>query len=117
MIFTSFEFALFLPVAFLVYWMIPASGKWRNVFLLLASYFFYGSWDWRFLGLIVFSTLIDYKVGVSMLDSSRSRQKKLLFLSVFSNLSILFYFKYSNFLSKVSLIPFLSLGCHLVLIA
>ncbi|MAW65971.1 MAG: membrane-bound O-acyltransferase family protein, partial [Flavobacteriales bacterium] len=96
MIFTSLDFSIFLPIAFLIFWMLPKIGKSRNLFLLLASYYFYAAWDWRFLGLIVFSTLLDFFIGKNINGTARKDQI-LLFASLLSNLSLLFYFKYCNF--------------------
>lgn len=110
MIFTSFEFAIFLPLSFLIYWSLPSSGKARNYFLLFASYFFYGFWDWRFLGLIILSTLIDFSIGSKMLKSSRNKQKRLLITSLVSNLSLLFFFKYFNFFMESFADTFTFLG-------
>ena len=71
MAFNSLEFVVFLPIVFAVYWLLPAhSRRWRNGWLLLASYFFYGWWDWRFLGLIVASTLVDYVAALAIAASS-----------------------------------------------
>lgn len=72
--------------------------KIQNAFLLLASYFFYGWWDWRFLSLIVFSSVLDYSIGKKMAKSQHAGQRKfLLFLSVFVNLGFLGFFKYFDF--------------------
>jgi alginate O-acetyltransferase complex protein AlgI len=99
MLFNSIDFALFLPVVFIIYWLL---GNVRfgvqNAFIVLASYFFYGWWDWRFLLLIVFSTLVDYTVGVKMGQEEReSRRKVLLWTSILVNLGLLGFFKYFNF--------------------
>jgi D-alanyl-lipoteichoic acid acyltransferase DltB (MBOAT superfamily) len=60
MLFNSLEFAIFLPVVFLLYWFVfKRNLKVQNTFLVAASYFFYGWWDWRFLSLIFFSSLVD----------------------------------------------------------
>jgi alginate O-acetyltransferase complex protein AlgI len=64
MLFNSIEFALFLPLVFAAYWIIGAQRvRAQNLLIVGASYFFYGWWDWRFLSLIAFSSLIDYFVG------------------------------------------------------
>lgn len=62
--FTSIEFALFLPVVFAVYWLLRGRVRWQNAFLLLASYVFYGWWDWRFLVLIAFTSACSYFSGL-----------------------------------------------------
>src|SRR5690606_20955404 len=78
-----------------------AGWRAQNALLLVASYFFYGCWDWRFLSLIILSTVIDYSVGLAI-DSSDSprRRKLLLWVSMASNLGILGFFKYFGFFSS-----------------
>lgn len=67
MLFNSLDFAVFLPLVFLLYWFVfHRSVRLRNAFLIAASYFFYGWWDWRFLFLIVFSTAVDYLVALRL---------------------------------------------------
>lgn len=99
MLFNSIAFAIFLPIVFLLYWNIPnGSYKKQNILLLLASYIFYGSWDWRFLFLLIFSTLLDYYTGLKMVEADRLKQKKIWFwLSISVNLGFLGVFKYYNF--------------------
>jgi len=99
MLFNSIDFALFLPVVFIIYWLLGnVRFGLQNAFIVLASYFFYGWWDWRFLLLIVFSTLVDYTVGVKMGQEEReSRRKVLLWTSILVNLGLLGFFKYFNF--------------------
>lgn len=99
MLFNSLEFALFLPLTFLVYWLIgPSKVFWQNVFILFTSYIFYGFWDWRFLILILLSSLIDYYAGLKIYNSKTKMSKKLyLYFSLFWNLGVLFIFKYFNF--------------------
>lgn len=99
MLFNSIEFAIFLPVVFIVYWFLLKNKiKLQNFFLLLSSYIFYGWWDWRFLSLIFISSSVDYFVGLKLQECNiDSKRKKLLFISVFINLSILVIFKYYNF--------------------
>jgi len=98
MLFNSWEFALFLPVVFALYWII--SGKrlaWQNMLLLGASYFFYSCWDWRFLFLLVFSTGLDYFTGLMIHASDGFRRKFWFWLSIGVNLGFLGIFKYYNF--------------------
>ncbi|MDT0642845.1 MBOAT family O-acyltransferase [Zunongwangia sp. F363] len=99
MLFNSLEFAIFLPVVFLLYWSIGSKQKkLQNYLILAASYFFYGYWDWRFLFLILFSSLIDYWAGIAIYRTQKENRKKWwLFFSVFWNLGVLFVFKYFNF--------------------
>jgi alginate O-acetyltransferase complex protein AlgI len=68
MLFNSIDFAIFLPIVFLIYWFVTnKSLGLQNFLIVAASYLFYGWWDWRFLLLIIFSTLIDYSIGVLLL--------------------------------------------------
>ncbi len=99
MLFNSFEFGLFLPIVFILYWFIGSKHlKAQNILLLIASYIFYGFWDWRFLVLIFISSIIDYYAGIKIEASPNESKKRLfLYLSVFWNLGILFIFKYFNF--------------------
>ena len=96
MIFASSHFLLFFVLVFLVYW--HSSHKFQNYFLLLASYYFYACWDWRFLSLIIFCTVVNYYCGNKLFYSTSRRAKKIwLTLSVSASLLVLFYFKYTNF--------------------
>ncbi len=99
MLFNSLDFAIFLPIVFFFYWFVFKNNrKGQNVLLLLASYVFYGWWDWRFLGLILFSTIVDYLVGLGLSSEKRAPQRKLILLiSILVNLGFLGYFKYYNF--------------------
>lgn len=99
MLFNSFTFLVFFVVVFVIYWF-PLKDKIQkqNSFLLLASYVFYGWWDWRFLGLIIFSTLLDYIIGNQLSkQQSVKHRKSLLAISIVFNLGVLCYFKYVNF--------------------
>lgn len=99
MLFNSIEFAIFLPIVFILYWYVFNTNlKFQNVLVLGASYLFYGWWDWRFLSLIVFSTVIDYLVGRSLLSQKNTKKRKmLLWTSILVNLGFLGFFKYYNF--------------------
>lgn len=99
MLFNSIEFAIFLPIVFLLYWFISNRyTKLQNSLLVLASYIFYGWWDWRFLSLIIFSSCIDYFVGIALSKTDKQHKRKLLLLtSIFINLGFLGFFKYFNF--------------------
>jgi len=99
MLFNSIDFALFLPIVFLMYWgVFHKSIKAQNIFIILASYTFYGWWDWRFLFLIVTSTLVDYFVGLGLERyEAKQKRKALLCLSIITNIGILIFFKYFNF--------------------
>ncbi len=96
MLFNSYEFAIFFPVVFLTY--LCLRRRWQNRWLLLASYVFYGAWDWRFLGLIWLSTIVDFWAGrrIQAADDSRARRFPLI-ISMVANLGLLATFKYFNF--------------------
>lgn len=99
MIFNSIEFALFIPLVFLLHWLLfGASRNGQNAFLLGASYFFYGWWDWRFLGLIAFSSFVDYFIGKGLVQSGEKRKRILLLsISLITNIGLLLVFKYYDF--------------------
>lgn len=99
MLFNSIDFAIFLPVVFLLYWFVTNKNlKLQNFLIIAASYFFYGWWDWRFLSLILFSTLVDYIVGLGLArEENQIKRKLLLWISIGINLGLLGFFKYKNF--------------------
>lgn len=99
MLFNSIDFAVFLPVVFLIYWFVVNKNlRLQNFFIVLASFVFYGWWDWRFLSLLLFSIITDYLIGrrFEKLDNPKSR-KTLLWISIVVNLGFLGFFKYYNF--------------------
>jgi D-alanyl-lipoteichoic acid acyltransferase DltB (MBOAT superfamily) len=102
MLFNSFEFALFLPLSFLLYWFVFKKHlKAQNFFLLAISYVFYGWWDWRFLSLIAFSSLVDFIAGQQIEKANtKSRKKLFLWISICTNLGFLGFFKYFNFFAE-----------------
>ncbi len=94
--FVTTQFLVFLVFVFFVYWHLPRKAQ--NIFILLASYFFYACWDWRFLSLIIISTLVDYTAGPKIQAARSERARKgWMLLSLGVNLGILGYFKYFNF--------------------
>jgi D-alanyl-lipoteichoic acid acyltransferase DltB (MBOAT superfamily) len=99
MLFNSLDFAIFLPIVFFLYWFVFKKHlKAQNALIVVASYVFYGWWDWRFLSLIAFSTLVDFLVGLRLKNEERqSRRKALLWISILVNLGFLGFFKYYNF--------------------
>lgn len=101
MLFNSVGFAFFLPLVFLLYWLVAnKSLRQQNLLLLAASCFFYGCWDYRFLFLLFFSIVLDYYTGIKMSEAKDLRSKKFWFwLSVSVNLGFLGVFKYFNFFS------------------
>ena len=97
MLFNSFIFFIFLLIVLPIFYLLP-SKKYKNFFLVISSYTFYGYWDWRFCVLLFISTLIDYFVGRKIFTLNNPQiRKKILFISLISNLGILFTFKYFNF--------------------
>ena len=102
MLFNSLNFAIFLPIVFILYWF-AAKGdlKFQNILLLVSSYFFYACWDWRFMFLLIFSTLLDYYSGIKIHKAKNQTDKKSwLWISVGINLSFLGVFKYFNFFAE-----------------
>ncbi|MFK8060000.1 MAG: MBOAT family protein [Polaribacter sp.] len=99
MLFNSLDFAIFLPIIFILYWCVTNKNlKSQNIFIVLASYVFYGWWDWRFLSLILISTLVDYSIGKLLAQTNKKVNRKILLLiSLSINLGILGFFKYYNF--------------------
>ncbi len=98
MLFNSTAFFVFLPLVFILFWVLQKHLKAQNIVVLIASYIFYGWWDWRFLLLIAFSTLNDYFLGLAIHKTEVKRKRKIyLALSVVSNLAFLGYFKYCDF--------------------
>lgn len=99
MLFNSIDFAVFLPIVFLLYWFVTnKSLKMQNLLIIAASYLFYGWWDWRFLSLIIFSTLVDYAVGIGLSkQENQAKRKLLLWTSISVNLGFLGLFKYYDF--------------------
>ncbi|MGI9530326.1 MBOAT family O-acyltransferase [Lutimonas sp.] len=99
MLFNSIDFAIFLPIVFVLYWFVAQRNlKLQNALIVVASYVFYGWWDWRFLSLIIFSTVVDYLVGQKLrTEQESSKRKILLWTSIFVNLGFLGFFKYYNF--------------------
>lgn len=99
MLFNSIDFAVFLPIVFVLYWFVVNRDlKRQNLLVVFASYVFYGWWDWRFLFLILFSTVVDFRVGLGLETQDDQKRRKLLLLcSILVNLGLLGFFKYYNF--------------------
>ncbi|MEQ9063030.1 MAG: MBOAT family O-acyltransferase [Vicingaceae bacterium] len=115
MLFNSIAFLIFLPIVYLVYWKLLAHDlRKQNAFVLLASYFFYGWWDWRFLSLIFISSLVDFMVGPIIAKSIiKHRRRAWLILSLCVNLGMLGFFKYYNFFVDSLIESFSWFGFHL----
>jgi D-alanyl-lipoteichoic acid acyltransferase DltB (MBOAT superfamily) len=99
MFFNSIAFAAFLPIVFFLYWFVFNKTKnSQNALLIIASYYFYSCWDWRFLFLLVFSTFLDYYTGIQIEKGKSEQSRKFWFwLSILINLGFLAIFKYYNF--------------------
>ena len=112
MLFNSFDFAIFLPLVFVLYWGIfnRKNATLRNGFLVVASYVFYGFWDWRFLSLIIISSLTDFWNGgrLTAIDqcsdisnvSTQRKKRNWLLVSIITNLGLLGFFKYFGFFAE-----------------
>ncbi len=101
MIFNSLVYLYFFIIMILIYWILVFTNfkfQYQNVFLLVASYIFYGWWDWQYLSLVIISTILDYSVS-NLIQSTEDSKKRKFFLSIsiLGNLLILFTFKYYNF--------------------
>lgn len=103
MLFNSFEFLFFLPLVFLLYWFVFKPLKWQNLFIVIASYTFYGWWDWRFLLLMALTTFCSFLSGILLERNEHHRQKQKLIsaANIVFNLLILCLFKYCNFLARI----------------
>jgi len=102
MFFNSIAFAIFLPIVFFLYWFVFNKTKsTQNALLIIASYYFYSCWDWRFLFLLVFSTFLDYYTGIQIEKGKSEKSRKFWFwLSIIVNLGFLGIFKYYNFFAS-----------------
>ena len=97
--FNSFEFLVFLPIVFVLYWFVFQKREWQNLLIVTASYVFYGWWDWRFLFLIVFTSLCSFYSGVliELFEGQKRRQRMVCAVNLIVNFLILGVFKYYNF--------------------
>ena len=112
MLFNSIEFFIFLPIVFCLYWFVfQKDHRVQNLLLIISSYVFYGWWDWRFLSLILLSTIVDYFVGQKIHESKDVKVKKsYLWISIIFNLGLLGFFKYFNFFIESWIDLFNALG-------
>lgn len=99
MTFQSLEYIFFLPIVFLIYWVVcRKSETWQNGFIVLASLVFYGWWDWRFLGLLLLTAFSTYIAGRWMGRTDDEKKRKWINVgAIVLNVGILFFFKYFNF--------------------
>ncbi len=114
MLFNSLAFAIFLPVVYALYWLLSKKPlMWQNILLLVSSYYFYGCWDWRFLFLLMFSTILDFYTGLKMADAVNLSGKRFWFwTSIIINLGFLGIFKYYNFFADNLQVALGQLGLH-----
>jgi len=112
MLFHSINFLFFFTIIFSLHWFLfSQSMKKQNFILVLASYFFYASWDYRFLLLLLLSTLIDFITGIKIFEAKTSFNKKIwLTISMVLNIGILVFFKYFNFIADNLMFLFQSIG-------
>lgn len=112
MLFNSLSFVVFLPIVFVLYWALQKRAlQIQNILLLVASYYFYACWDWRFLFLLIFSTLLDFYTGIRMKDAGNEKSKKTWFwASIIINLGFLGVFKYYNFFAENLQLSLQSMG-------
>jgi len=115
MLFNSLHFLIFFPIVYLLFWTLGAkSVKVQNVLVLLASYYFYASWDWRFLSLLIIITAVNYFAGLKIEESENlKRKKQILAISITFNLVCLGFFKYFNFFISSWVSLFNIFGYHM----
>jgi len=115
MLFNSIDFAIFLPIVFFIYWLLSKYNyKIQNFFIVIASYIFYGWWDYRFLSLLFFSSITDFSIGLLLKNEERLNRRKLyLMISIFVNIGLLGFFKYFNFFVDNLVQAFTFFGYHL----
>lgn len=115
-LFPTIQFALFFLVVLTVNWLLmPFPRRWK-LFMLCASYFFYASWDWRFMGLLAFTTLVDHTVGGAIYRSEAPRTRRwLLVVGLVVSLGVVFFFKYYGFFASSLINLFRPLGVDIPL--
>jgi D-alanyl-lipoteichoic acid acyltransferase DltB (MBOAT superfamily) len=115
MLFNSIDFAVFLPIVFVLYWFVLHNNiKLQNLLIVISSYLFYGWWDYRFLALILFSTVVDFSVGRLLANEENlTKRRLLLWLSIIVNLGFLGFFKYYNFFLDNFVAAFSFLGMEI----
>ena len=112
MTFTTLTFLFFLAIVFALYWSFP-NRRAQNALLVIASYVFYGWWDWRFCGLMLGASLLDYAIGLGLDRSDKPRRRKILLaIGLCGNLAMLGFFKYFNFFAENFQAMAHSIGWH-----
>lgn len=114
MTFQSIEYLIFLPIVFFLYWTIGKKSKTlQNLTIVIASLIFYGWWDWRFLGLLLFTAISTFMTGRWIWNTEEQRKRRILFVGVLVlNLAVLFFFKYYNFFLEAFTDVLSLLGIH-----
>ncbi len=98
MLFNSIDFSIFMPIVFLIYWAFSKNARLQNLFLLAASYFFYGWWDWRYLSLVLFCSITNYVAGLLMMKADNQKRRKLILVCCcLVSFGVLGVFKYYDF--------------------
>jgi alginate O-acetyltransferase complex protein AlgI len=99
MLFNSIDFAIFIAIFFLLYWFAAQKNlRFQNILLLVACYFFYAWWDWRFLSLLIASSLLNYYLGIQIAKSTNDKRRSILVgTGLVQGIGMLFFFKYYNF--------------------
>src|SRR5271154_5479953 len=113
MLFVELRFFLFFAVVLLIYWSLRTNNA-RKWFILAASYYFYGSWDWRFAGMLLLLSAGDWFFALRISDTDDPKKRKLyVSASLAMNLSVLAFFKYFHFSVGSALVLADRLGLHL----
>jgi len=115
MLFHSIDFAIFLPIVFILYWFVFKRRRWQNLLIVMASYLFYGWWDWRFLLLIAVTSISSFSCGILIErhDTNKKIQRAISAFNIILNLLILCFFKYFNFFIESIVQLFSSIGIKL----
>src|SRR5258708_21079543 len=108
MLFNSIDFAIFLPIVFVLYWFVTAKNlRAQNFLIVVASYVFYGWWDWRFLSLIIFTTILVYTIGVRFSKTEKPNARRfLIYISILVNLASIGFFMIFTLSLDSFVIPF-----------
>lgn len=119
MLFNSIEFLFFLPLFFILYWFVFRERRWQNFFVVVASYIFYGWWEWRFLALIIFTSACSFVSGLLLehYDTRPGLKKMIGAANIIINLAVLGFFKYYNFfVDNLNVLMNNMFGCELGLL-
>ncbi|HOK77670.1 MAG TPA: MBOAT family protein, partial [Verrucomicrobiota bacterium] len=113
MLFNSDAFLLFFGAFGLLYYTVRSNLRARNALIVIASYVFYGWWDWRFVPLLAFTSIVDFAAAILIHDSSNQQhRKRWLAMSIIVNLGVLGFFKYCGFFVDSVVAGLAQLGIH-----